>query len=154
MLVSIGPLEPEAENRKVGFIYSFLISLLCPSNINTHMLDLGRNKCRVMSYNPLGKRIWSRMWQFVIRHCLFPKCLQPKLLYWLISEIFFFLILPVIILAINGTGLASCFERCCLICPLRLHKQGLLLQLSFTPWSWNSSWIWAISFQGDDRDGS
>lgn len=40
------------------------------------------------------------------------------------------------------------------MCPLRLCKQELLLQLSFTPWSWNSFWIWAISFQGDDRDGS
>lgn len=153
VVVSMGP--PESENKKVGFVFSLLVSLLCPSNTNTRMLDLCKNKYRATSYNPVGKWIWFRMWQFVIRHGLFLEYLQPKLLYWLISEFyFFFSLLPVIILATNGTGLASCFERCCLICPLRLCKRELLLQLSFTPWSWNSFWIWATSFQGDDRDGS
>lgn len=88
VVVSMGP--PESENKKVGFVFSLLVSLLCPSNTNTRMLDLCKNKYRATSYNPVGKWIWFRMWQFVIRHGLFLEYLQPKLLYWLISEFYFF----------------------------------------------------------------
>lgn len=63
-----------SQRQKVDFFCSFLFNLLCPSNINTPMIELCKNKYRAMSYNPLGKRIWSRMWQFVIGHGLFLEC--------------------------------------------------------------------------------